>query len=348
MKIEEKMKAVLLYGKNDLRVETVDVPSVDSGEILAKVRAATTCGTGLKAYSREYANPRWDYPVIWGHEWAGDIVKVGGGVKNFEEGMRITSVVGAPCFSCKMCEEGQDNLCEDSTFPFGAFAEYIKIPEEMVRYTTFEIPEKTSYKVAALTEPMGSVVHGHNRINIDPGDRVAVIGAGPIGLLHLQLADLSGASEIFVLDLVSERLDVADSLGGEKINSKKSDPIDEIKERTNGEGVDVVIEAVGLPETWNMAPKLARRGGTVLEFGGCPPDTELVMDTKLVHYDEIDIIGSYHRLSPEENKKALQLLSSDLVDGARLITKEIELEGMPEAYEQLISSKKELKIAFTD
>jgi len=341
----EKMKAALLYGVRDLRVKNVDVSEVGPGEILVRVKAATTCGTDVKIFQRGYVDGVIEYPTVFGHEWAGDIVKVGEGVPWLKEGMRVRAGNSSPCLRCKMCQKGKYNLCENMMWLWGAYAEYIKVPPRIVMLNTQEIPPHITYEEAAVTEPLACVLHGIEEANIKLGDTVAIIGAGPIGLLHLQTAKKMGAEKVVISDLVEERLQVAQELGADEIvNAKRYDPVEKAREFTDGYGADVVIEAIGLPTTWEQALKMVRKGGTVLEFGGCPPGTEIKVGTELLHYGEVTVFGTFHT-TPAHFKKALNLIASGTVKVKPLITLKMKLDEIKDAFEILTTSKSDLKIA---
>ena len=338
------MRAALLYGVKDLRVENVDVPEVGPGEILVRVKAATTCGTDLKILQRGYVGGVIEYPTVFGHEWAGDIVKVGEGVPWLKEGMRVRAGNSSPCLRCKMCQKGKYNLCEDMMWLWGAYAEYIKVPQRIVMLNTQEIPPHITYEEAAVTEPLACVLHGIEEANIKLGDTVAIMGAGPIGLLHLQTAKKLGAEKVVISDLVDERLQVAQKLGADEIvNAKRHDPVEKVREFTDGYGADVVIEAIGLPATWEQALKMVRKGGTVLEFGGCPPGTEIKVGTELLHYGEVTVFGTFHA-TLAHFKKALNLIASGTVEVKPLITKKVKLNMIKDAFKILTISKSDLKI----
>jgi len=338
------MKAALLYGVEDLRVENIDIPKIGLGEILVKVRAATTCGTDVKIFQRGYVSGIIQYPTVFGHEWAGDVVKVGEGVSWLKEGMRIRAGNSSPCLRCKMCQKGNYYLCENMTWLWGAYAEYIKVPARIVTLNTQEIPLSITYEEAALTEPLACVLHGIEKANVKLGDTVAIIGAGPIGLLHMQTAKKMGAEKVIISDLVDERLQVAQELGAdETVNAKNEDPIEKIKRFTDGCGADVVIEAIGLLATWEQALEMVRKGGTVLEFGGCPPGTEITVRTELLHYGEITLLGTFHA-TPAHFKKALNLIASAAVKVKPLITRHMKLDEIKGAFEMLSTSKSDLKI----
>jgi len=335
----------MLYGVKDLKVENINMPEVRLGEILVKIRAATTCGTDVKIFQRGYVGGVIQYPTVFGHEWAGDVFKVGEGVSWLKEGMRVRAGNSSPCLRCKMCQKGNYNLCEDMMWLWGAYAEYIKVPARIAMLNTQEIPPNITYEEAAVTEPLACVLHGIEKTNIKLGDTVAIIGAGPIGLLHLQTAKKMGAEKVVISDLVDERLEVAQELGAdETVDAKHEDPVKEIKGFTNGYGADVVIEAIGLPATWEQALKMVRKGGTVLEFGGCPPGTEITVSTELLHYGEVTLLGTFHT-TPAHFKKALNLIASGTVKVKPLITRHMKLDDVKDALEILATSKTDLKIA---
>ena len=339
------MKAAMLYGVKDLRIEDVEIPKVGLGEVLVKVKAATTCGTDLKIFRRGYVEKVIKLPTIFGHEWAGEVVEVGEGLEWPKKGMRIRAGNSAPCLHCTMCQKGKYNLCENMIWLWGAYAEYIKVPARMVLVNMQEIPQHVSYEEAAITEPLACVLHGAEEANIKPGDTVTIIGAGPIGLLHLLTAKKFGAGRVISIDLVEDRLNFAERLGAdETVNAGKEDVVERVQELTGGYGSDVVIEAIGLPSTWEQALKLVRKGGTVLEFGGCPPGTEIKVNTEKLHYGELTVRGSFHA-TPLHFRKALNLIASRTIDVRPLITRKMRLENIREAFDILMTSKKEIKIA---
>ncbi len=342
-----KMKAALLYGVKDLRLEEVDIPEVGPGEILVRVRAATTCGTDLKIYKRGYVGGIIKYPQPFGHEWAGDVVKVGEGVQGIEEGMRIRAGNSTPCYKCPMCQKGLYNLCENRTWLWGSYAEYVKVPAPIVKHNLHIIPPNLSYAEAAITEPLACVLHGALKAGIKLGDTVVVIGAGPIGILHTQLAKRMGAKKVIIGDLVEERLKIAEELGADvTINVSEEDIASRVKEETRGLGADVVIEAVGLPTTWQKALELVAKGGTVLEFGGCPSGTKIEVDTELLHYSEVTLLGTFHA-TPEEFSKAFDLISSGQINVKPIISMEKPLEEIKEVFDSILQSKKVLKVSIT-
>jgi L-iditol 2-dehydrogenase len=328
----------------DLKVEDVEVPKVGAGEVLVKVKAATTCGTDLKIFQRGYVEKVIKLPTIFGHEWAGEVVDIGEGLEWPRMGMRVRAGNSAPCLHCTMCQKGKYNLCENMIWLWGAYAEYIKVPARMVFVNMQEIPESVSFEEAAITEPLACVLRGVEQANVKLGDTVAIIGAGPIGLLHLLTVKKMGAGRTIMIDLVDERLGFAEKLGADAtINSRRENVEARIKELTGWYGADVAIEAIGLPATWEQALKLARKGGTVLEFGGCPPGTEVKLNAEMLHYGELTVMGTFHT-TPLHFRKALNLIAARTIDVRPLVTRKMKLENIKEAFETLSTSKSEIKI----
>jgi L-iditol 2-dehydrogenase len=286
-----------------------------------------------------------------GHEFAGTVSAVGEGVTGFGVGMRVVAANSAPCGNCFYCLIHQPNLCEHLnesivgfTWP-GTYAEYVRIPERIVQKNTLRIPEGVALDEVASLEPLACVVHGWDLVsNFPVGGTVVIIGGGPIGLLHSQLARLNGATQVALCDVVEDRLSEAKGLGVDvTINSSSENPSARILELTNGRGADMVVEAVGRRETWELAPRLVRKGGTVLLFGGCPSGTEAVFEAEKIHYGELHVQGSFHH-TPAAVERALGLIVSGKVSIKPLISREMPLARAEEAL-QLMGSGKALKIA---
>ena len=339
------MKAAMLYGIKDLRIEEISKPEVNAGEVLVKVKAATTCGTDLKIFQRGYVEKVIKLPTVFGHEWAGEVVEVGEGLEWPRKGMRVRAGNSAPCLRCAMCQKGKYNLCDNMIWLWGAYAEYIKVPARMVLVNMQEISSHVSYEEAAITEPLACVLHGVEEAEVKLGDTVAIIGAGPIGLLHLLTVKKLGVEKVIIIDLVDERLSFAEKLGADEIiNAGEVDVAEKVRQITGGYGADVVIEAIGLPTTWEQALTLVRKGGTVLEFGGCPPKTEIRVNTELLHYGEVKVMGAFHA-TPLHFRKALNYIASKTINVKPLITRKMRLEEIKEAFQILSTSKSEIKIA---
>ncbi|MBU4293084.1 MAG: zinc-binding dehydrogenase [Actinobacteria bacterium] len=340
------MKAQLFYGPEDVRYEETDIPQICDGEALVRIRSALTCGSDLKTYRRGHPTMI-EKGSVFGHEWAGDIVEIGKGVEKFKVGDRVVAMNTAPCFNCYYCKLQRYSMCENIVYNNGAYAQYIKIPSNILAINTHKIPDYIDYKEAALTEPLSCTVHGIEESNIKAGDMVAVNGAGPIGLMFVALARLKGAVVIST-DLSDERLRYAKDFGADYIinATNVSDQVDAVKELTeDGKGVDVAIEASGSPKVWEMTILMGRKGATINLFGGCQSGTSISIDTKLLHYSELTIRGVYHH-SPYYVKKAFKLITTGQIDAAKFVTADMPLENLVEALE-LMGSQKGIKYNIT-
>ena len=334
------MKQALLYGPKDVRIESVDVPEIGPGEVLVRIKAALTCGTDAKVYTRG-GHPRMiKPPAPFGHEFSGLVAKAGEGVEGFCEGMRVAAANSAPCGVCFWCKKAQPNLCEDLLFINGAYGEYIKLPASIVRQNLLKIPSGLSFSEAALVEPLACVIHGIEEADIGLGDTVAINGAGPIGLLFLQLTKLKG-SKVIVSDAEDERLTLAKKLGADEIIdvSGTENQVKAVREKTHGgRGVDIAIEAVGLPATWELTINMVRKGGLCLLFGGCAPGTKISLDTQTFHYNELTLKGVFHH-TPDCVERALEILSLGRINSKALITGQLPLEELPKALDLMLAHK---------
>ncbi|OLS23577.1 MAG: putative L-threonine 3-dehydrogenase [Candidatus Thorarchaeota archaeon AB_25] len=348
MHMSRKMKAAMYYGIGDVRYEEVDIPEIGPGELLIKVGTALTCGTDVKTYKRGHPVLIKQIPSLFGHEYAGTIEAVGEGVEDFKVGMRVVATNSAPCGDCFYCKRDMPNLCTwlKDNLVNGAFAEYIKVPEPIVRWNTHQIPDSLSFRDAALTEPLACVVHGIEESNIRLGDTVVVIGAGPIGQMLIMLAKKNGASTVIASDLAELRRDIALKAGADiVIDPSKEDPVERVKQETAGRGADVVIEAVGIRQTWEQAVDMTRDAGTTVLFGGAASGTQFELDTGRFHYGQLTIKGVFH-LKPKHVERALKLIIAGDVNTDLLITHEMPVEKIGEALE-MMGAGKTMKISIT-
>jgi L-iditol 2-dehydrogenase len=348
--VTQQMTAAVLYGKESLCIETVDVPKIGPGDVLVRVRAALTCGTDVKVFRRGYHARMINPPALFGHELAGDVVAVGPAVDEepggFERGERVVAANSAPCGECYYCARGTENLCEDLLFNNGAYAEYIRIPERIVRTNMYRIPEHVSYQDAALVEPLACVMRGLEETGIRPGDTLAVIGLGPIGMMFVRLAKAVYHARVIAIGRRPSQLDRAVRMGADEtvLNCEGADPVGPVREFTGGRGADVVIEAVGLPEVWQLAIKLLSRGGVVNFFGGCPAGTEVGIDTHLLHYSDLTLKASFHH-TPALVRKALDAVSRGYVTARDLVNRVEPLSNLLEVMRHLMSHNGHLKTA---
>jgi L-iditol 2-dehydrogenase len=344
--VNQQMTAAVLYGKEDVQIETVDVPEIGRGDVLVRVRAALTCGTDVKVFRRGYHARMIVPPALFGHELGGDIVAMGRDVRGFKMGQRVVAANSAPCGVCFYCQHNQENLCEDLLFNNGAYAEYIRIPERIVRRNMYEVPEYVSYQDAALVEPLACVLRGLEESGVRPGDTVAVIGLGPIGMMFVRLAKAVCNARVIAIGRRPQQLLRASRMGADEtvLNCDGADVVGPVHEMTGGRGADVVIEAVGLPEVWQLAIKLLRRGGVVNFFGGCPDGTNLSLDTNLLHYSELTCKASFHH-TPALIRKALDLVSRGYVGAKDFVNHSEPLTNLLQVMQHLMSHNGHLKTA---
>ncbi len=287
------MTAAVLYGKEDVKIERVPIPTLDEGEVLVKVQVALTCGTDLKVYQRGYHARMIVPPALFGHELAGVVEEVGPNVRGFRKGMRVVALNSAPCGTCFYCSKHQENLCSDLLFNNGAYAEYIRIPRRIVETNMLAIPKHVSFEEAAMVEPLACVLRGLHETKLEIGDSVAVIGAGPIGLMFVQVAKLAGCNVISVVKRESQ-VSAARRLGADSTVqiSSVDDPVKAVRKLTpEARGCDVVIEAVGRPQAWEWTIDMVRKGGTVNFFGGCASGTTVALGYAAPALQRVDAEG---------------------------------------------------------
>lgn len=344
------MLAVRFYGPGQMKTEQVPIPKAERGELVVKSAVTLTCGTDVKMYKR--GHPLAKLPQIIGHEFAGTVVDVGEGVKKFRTGMQVVAANSAPCGNCFYCQSRQPNLCErlsesivGFTWP-GTYAEFVRVPERIVQQNTFQVPNGVNLEHAASLEPLSCVVHSWDLVRFNAGGTVVIIGGGPIGLLHVQLAKLHGAKQVILSDLVNDRLNEAKNVQTDvTINSAEENLTRRVLDLTEGRGADLVVEAVGRKETWESTNSLTRKGGTILLFGGCPSGSEVNFDADKVHYGELQIQGAFHH-TPASVECAFNLITSGQVAIKPIISHKMPLEKAEEAL-QLMGAGKALKVALT-
>jgi len=343
--VNREMIAAVLYGKEDLQIESVSVPRIGDGDVLVRVQAALTCGTDVKVFRRGYHARMIVPPALFGHELSGDIVAVGKDVRGFRVGQRIVAANSAPCGECFYCRRGNENLCDDLLFNNGAYAEYIRIPARIVQRNMYQIPDHVDYKDAALVEPLACVLRGLDETGIRQGDSVAVLGLGPIGLMFVRLAKAYGA-RVLALGRRQTQLDRAAKMGADElvISGESEETVEKVRDLTGGRGADIAIEAVGHPDVWETAMRLLRRGGVVTFFGGCPNDTRIELDTALMHYSEITCTASFHH-TPAQIRKALDFVTRGVITARDFVNRVEPLTNLLEVMRHLMSHNGHMKTA---
>jgi L-iditol 2-dehydrogenase len=337
------VKAAVLYGKEDLRVEDVPLPPLKPGEVRLQIEAALTCGTDLKVYRRGYHAAMIQPPAVFGHELAGTIAELGPGAaeQGWKTGDRVVAANSAPCGQCLYCRNAQENLCDDLLFLNGAYAESIAVPARIVRKNLLRLKPATAFRDAALTEPLACVVRGVEDARLRAGQHVLVIGAGPIGLMFLALARDLGC-ETTVAGRGEARLQTARRLAADHVIDVSTTGLSIKIPVVNGKPFDTVIEAVGTPETWETAIRLVRKGGTVNLFGGCPRDSTVTLDTGLIHYSSLTLLASFHH-TPGTIRRALEFIESGVVRAADLVDGECSLSELPGLFKQMAVGNRAVK-----
>ncbi len=349
------MKAAIFHGKNNIRIEEVVPLPLKPGEARIQIAVALTCGTDLKVLKRGYHAKMLTPPSPFGHELAGTISEicppVGNGhvALNWKVGDRVVVANSAPCGNCFFCKNHQENLCEDLLFLNGAYAETIVVPARFVQKNMLRLKPETNFEDAALAEPLACVVQGIEDLDLQRGQSVLVLGTGPIGLMFIALAKHLGCT-VSAVGRGQNRLRAAKRLGAEYIfdAGKDGDIVKAVSEtKTNGHAshlpkFDVVIEAIGKPETWEAAVRLVRKGGSVNFFGGCPGGTTVSLDTHTIHYSNLKLLASFHH-TPKTFRRALEFIEAGVIRAADFVDGQWPLTRLPELFQQMAAGNRAIK-----
>lgn len=328
---------MLFYGPGDIRLEEVEIPRLATGEALVRVGAALTCGTDQKTFNRGHPVIIKHTPSAFGHEMAGAVVAIAPGVKTVHKGDRVVVGNSAPCMECYYCRRRRFNLCENLTFLNGAFAEHIVVPAAIVSHNLHIIPEDLPFDRAALSEPLACVLNACEHMNLRFGETMAVMGTGPMAFLFIEVAKALGC-RIVVVGRNPARLQMAEGCGADIVDTMREDAAQGVQRLTDGRGADVVIEAIGQPETWQQAMALAGRGGRICLYGGCPKGTTIKLDTYRLHYEGLSVIGVFHH-TPQLFKKAISWLADGRIRTDHFLEQRRKLEDLPRIFQGLESAK---------
>jgi L-iditol 2-dehydrogenase len=332
--------AAILYGQEDLRLESVPDPEPGPGEVILQVETATTCGTDLKVWRRGGHARMLKPPTLFGHEAAGTIAAIGPDVTGWKVGDRVFANNSAPCGHCFFCQRQEPSLCPNLLFNNGTYAQYQKIPAPIVAQNLLPIPDGLSFDLAAMTEPLACVLHGIARSNAKPNDRVVILGDGAIGLMFVAALAagyrVGKPSEIIVFGGHPQRLEIARQLGATQtyLHRQTPDLPAQVKAYTDGWGADITIEATGIPAAWETAIACTRPGGTVNLFGGCPRDTTITVNTEQLHYNELTLKGVFHN-TPEFVRSALDFIASGVAPLELLISDRQPLANLGTVFQQM-------------
>ncbi|MCC6004595.1 MAG: alcohol dehydrogenase catalytic domain-containing protein [Thermofilum sp.] len=324
------MRAAVLYGKEDVRIEEVPMPQINSDQMLVRVKACGVCPSDIRVYMGESVWVELPSIGISGHEISGVVEVVGENVHDIKVGDRVAGTLGRPCGMCKYCITGRDNLCSNLNrykVKYWGYSEYVAAyPEKMMKFNG-----DISFEEAAFTEPLAACVNGIRRMGIKPGDYVGIIGVGQMGLMLTQLARLLGA-EVIAFDLLDERLKMAEKLGADHVvNVAEADPIREALSVSGGEGLNHVIVAIGGREPIELGLKMLGKAGTLNIFASTHPQAEIHLDPNIVHYRELVITGSFSG-TRNDLRTAIRLIERRRIDVKSLITHRLPLEKVVEGF----------------
>ncbi len=341
------MKAAVYEGKENIQLRQVDTPALPEGGLLLRVKACAICGADVRTFHHGHRSRQ--PPWIIGHEIAGQVAQVASGVTALKEGDRVTVAAAVPCGRCRFCRRGWRNMCTSvkahgNHYP-GGFAEYMAVAPEVIEQGAINhIPDHVSYDEAAITEPLACVINGQELLNVSLGDTVAIIGAGPVGCMHVEVARARGATCIIHTELQASRLERAQAFGADfYVNSSLQDPVERVQEITGGQGADVVIVACPSREAQEQSLQMTAIRGRISLFGGLPKsDPFIKFNSNTVHYKEITVYGAFTS-SPEQNQSALELISAGRINTQNLITHKLPLADMVKGIE-IIERGEGLKI----
>ena len=338
------MKAALFRGPGDLEVIDVETPSAGPGELKIRVESCATCGTDAKIFG--HGHPRLEPPQIIGHEIAGEIIEVGTATSGYTIGDRVQIIAAVPCEECWACKAGKQGICINQTsmgYQYaGGFAEEMIVPASVLKAKGVnKIPGNLSFDEASVTEPLACVLNAQRLIHVGEGDTVLVMGAGPIGCLHVRLARALGAKKVMLADINGGRLHLSANVvkPDRAIDMSSEDLATVVLEETDGIGPSVVITAAPSGQAQEQAIAMAAPGGRVSFFGGLPKDKPLItVDSNVVHYKELILAGA-NGSSPEQNAEALALIASGAVPVADLITHRLPLSQVKDAINAVTSGE---------
>lgn len=332
------MKVLRFYAPEDVRIEDAPEPECGPDEVKLRVRNCSTCGTDVKILHNGHQNL--SPPRIIGHEVAGEVVEVGADVSGWSVGDRAQVIAAVPCGKCYECRRGWMAVCENQTsigYQYdGGFAEYMIVPRQVLEVDGLNrIPDGIGFDEASAAEPFACAINAQELVHVGEGDTVVVFGAGPIGCLHTRLARANGASRVFLIDVLADRLAMSAKAvePDEVINGREVDVVERVKELTGGRGADVVITATAANVAQEQAIRMAARRGRISFFGGLPKTNPYIQcDSNLVHYRELMIMGA-NGSAPSHNKRALEYIASGQVPVKDLITVHLPLDRVLEAFD---------------
>jgi len=332
------MKVAVYYSNDDIRIEERTTPSISDGEILVKMRASGICGTDIMQWYRIKKAPR-----VLGHEMAGEIVEIGRNVEGFKKVDRVFVSHHVPCYKCHHCLQGNYTACESlhtGNYDPGGFSEFIRIPEENVRYGTFLLPERVTFEDAAMIEPLGCIIAGQNQLGLKEGQTVLIIGSGVSGILHIQLAKIKDA-KVIATDIDEYRLNKTIEFGADHVIDAGKYSVNELKDVNDNRLADVVIVCAAAKQAIDNALSSVDRKGKILFFA--VPETDISIPSQRFWRDEITVTFSYGA-SPDDLQKAIEMIDSGIVNVRKMITHRIPLSDIGQGFKLAAEAKNSLKV----
>ena len=328
-----------LVAPEKILLEEVKIPLVGEKQVLIRVKVCGICGSDIHSYKGKH--PFVHPPIVLGHEFSGEIHQVGQGVRDFSPGDRVTVEPNIVCGKCYNCVHGRYNICTNLKVIGcvgydGAFSEYIVVPEDKV----LKLPDDISFEKAALIEPTAVAVHAVRKAQQKVGDKVVVLGAGTIGLLVTQVANLAGAEKIIVTDLLDYRLEKAKNLGADEVIDPKSQDLVKLIHKEYGkDGIDLVYDCVGIEETISQAIQIARKGIRIMVVG--VPEERIKVDLSLVQDRELEIVGSLMYIR-EDFATAIDLIQKGKIKAESLLTHRFKLKDIDKAFHLVTEGKEKV------
>ncbi len=339
------MQAAVYSGVGLIECREVERPVIGENEALIKIKAAAICGTDLRIFKSGHFAIKEGEERILGHEFAGEIFEVGSNVKHYKEGMRVGIASNVGCGVCRYCRMGSLHLCPEyvalGITVDGGFAEYFKLPAKaLLQGNMMALTDDTSFEEAALAEPLSCCYNAFKSVGTGPGDNVLIVGAGPMGALHLQINRLAGASRIMIADISEQRLRLFEKFKPDVIiDTKKEDLKEAVMKNTGGKGADVVITACPAPDIQQISVELTAKLGRINLFGGLPKGKEYVpLNTNLIHYNGIIVTGTTGA-SLAHHEAALGLIMDKKIDTKSVISRKFKVSQIKEAFDYAISGE---------
>ncbi len=332
------MKVAVYYRNDDIRIEERPIPVISDKEILVRMRASGICGTDVMGWYRIKKAPR-----ILGHEMAGEIASVGKSVEGFKNGDRVFVSHHVPCYKCRDCAQGNYTACESlhtGNYDPGGFSEFIRIPEENVRYGTLILPEKVNFEDAAMIEPLGCTIAGQNQAGLKEGQTVLIIGSGVSGLQHIQLAKIKKTT-VIATDIDEYRLKMAAEFGADHVINANNYSVEKLRRINNDRLADIVIVCTAAKQAIADAISSVERKGKILFFA--VSNTDIAIPSVRFWRDEITVTFSYGA-SPDDLRKALELINSSTINVGKMITHRVSISNIKQGFKLVSEAKNSLKV----